>query len=71
MKTLSELIDFVHGCEAFGIKVPDNMFVCSPEIIQEAEPWGMFKDKGITRDATSIKIYGVRVVRDFAEVVPN
>lgn len=71
MKTLSELIEFVNHCEAAGVKIPDNVFVCSPEIIKEATPWEAVGDAAILRDAMSIKIYGIRVVREFAEVMTS
>lgn len=68
INTLSDLITFTESCRTMNIDIPKNMFIVSPDIIHEAIQY-VGHDMNVITFSTGIQIYGVNVIRDFAEVV--
>ena len=66
--TLSDLIDFKHQLEYMGKGIPENLIIVSPEIIEEALEW-VGRDVNIIKQHSGVKIYGINVIRDYAEIV--
>jgi len=68
IKTIAELFHFKNTVEAFYGEIPDNLIIVSPEIINESLEW-MGKDSKVFKHKTGVQIYGVNVIRDYAELV--
>jgi hypothetical protein len=66
INNMYDLLRFKTEIEAMGLEIPDNFVIVSPDIVDEA----MSVATNIPPNPLcDMRIYGIRIVREFAEVI--
>ena len=69
IETLRDLLDLRDAIERHGLSIPENLIIVSKQVVEESKEYIGIDKNVINDESYGIRIYGIRVVRDMAEVV--